>query len=138
MSYVPIVASTAAVAAAAAAARRMRQEEEDMTGYSKDDLDGWEFKIVRAITRKFKDYKAVQQLCDQEAKAGWEMVEKFDDARIRFKRRVEKRSSDRHLDFDPYRTRVGITEAAIGWIVGISVAVTIGIAILAIFIVKNS
>ncbi|MCK4657299.1 MAG: hypothetical protein KAT85_09700 [candidate division Zixibacteria bacterium] len=130
MSYIPIVASTAGVAAA----RRMRQEEEDMTGYSKDDLDGWEFKIVRANTRKFKDYKAVQQLCDEEAKAGWEMVEKFDDTRIRFKRSVDRRSGDRHLEFDPYRTRIGMTEATIGWIVGISVA----IVALAVFIAKNS
>jgi hypothetical protein len=92
---------------------------------------------VRANTRKFKDYEAVQQLCDEEAKAGWEMVEKFDDTRIRFKRSVEKRSGDRHLEVDPYRTRVGMTEAAIGWIVGLSVAVTLGILILAIFIAKN-
>ena len=109
-----------------------------MTGYSKDDLDGWEFKIVRANTRKFKDYKAVQQLCDEEAKAGWEMVEKFDDTRIRFKRNVDKRSSDRHLDADPYRTRIGMTEASIAWIVGGILALALGIAILAIFIVKNS
>ncbi len=137
MSYVPIVASTAAVAAAAAATRRMRQEEEDMTGYSKDDLDGWEFKIVRANTRKFKDYKAVQQICDEEAKAGWEMVEKFDDTRIRFKRSVEKRSGDRHLEVDPYRTRVGMTEVAIGLIVGLSVALTLGI-VLFVILLKNS
>ncbi len=137
MSYVPIVASTAAVAAAAAATRRMRQEEEDMTGYSKDDLDGWEFKIVRANTRKFRDYKAVQQICDEEAKAGWEMVEKFDDARIRFKRNVEKRSGDRHLEVDPYRTRVGMTEVAIGLIVGLSVALTLGI-VLFVILLKNS
>ena len=138
MSYVPIVTSTAGVAAAAAAARRMRQEEEDMTGYSKDDLDGWEFKIVRANTRKFKDYQAVQQLCDEEAKAGWEMVEKFDDTRIRFKRSVDRRSGDRHLEVDPYRTRIGMTEASIAWIVGGVLALTLGIAVLAIFIVKNS
>jgi hypothetical protein len=34
-------------------------------------------------------------------------VEKFDDQRLRFKRRVERRSSDAHLEIDPYRTSTG-------------------------------
>lgn len=108
MSYVPIVTTTAGVAAAAAAAKRMRQEEEDMTGYNANDLDGWEFKIVRANTRKFSSREAVRQLCDEEARAGWEMIEKFDDSRIRFKRKIEHRSRDQHLEIDPYRSEVGI------------------------------
>jgi hypothetical protein len=109
----------AAVAAAAEAARR-RKEEEDMTAYNSDDLDGWEFKIVRASTRKFKTVEAVQKLCQEEARAGWELVEKFDDQRIRFKRRVEKRAGDRHLTIDPYRTHVGSSG------VGVAIAVVIG------------
>jgi hypothetical protein len=112
--------SSAAIAAAAAAAARRRKEEEEMTNYNSDDLDGWEFKIVRANTRKFKTVEAVQKLCQEEARAGWELVEKFDDTRIRFKRRIEKRSGDRHLTFDPYRTHVGSSGAAvaIGVVVG--------------------
>lgn len=119
-------AGAAAAIAVAAAKRkaRHRKEEEIMTKYSSEDLDGWEFKIVRASTRRFKNREQVKQLCDEEAKAGWEMVEKFDDYRIRFKRRVEHRSRDQYLDIDPYRSEIGTTQA------GIVVAVLIAIAIL--------
>jgi hypothetical protein len=106
-------AAGGAAAAAIAAAHRKRvqeEEEERMVSYNSNDLDGWEFKIVRANSRRFRNHAAVKQLCEEEAKAGWEMVEKFDDQRIRFKRRVEKRGDDLHLDIDPYRTLVGISE----------------------------
>jgi len=115
-------AGGAAAAAAAAAAKRarIRQEEENMTAYSPSDLEGWEFKIVPANTRKFKDREADRQLCEEESKAGWEMIEKFDDSRIRFKRKIENRSRDRHLDIDPYRSEVGFSQGALaGVIIGI-------------------
>jgi len=102
-------ASTAASTAAIAAAARKRREEEEMAGYKSDDLNGWEFKIVRSSTGKFRNYEAVNRLCQDEAKAGWEMLEKFDDQRIRFKRRVDRRSMDPHLQTDPYRTSAGLT-----------------------------
>ena len=102
MSYVPI--NAAVIAAAAAKAAKDRAEEEKMTNYRSDDLDKWEFKIVRSGIGKFKKPEAVRALCAQEAKAGWEMLEKFDNSRIRFKRRVEKRSQDQYLEGDAYRT----------------------------------
>lgn len=102
-------AVTGAVVAAKEAARK-RREEEHMTGYNGNDMEGWEFKILRSHTGKFKNYHYVQQVCQEEAKAGWEMLEKFDDNRIRFKRRVDKRRNDMHLDVDPYRTTVGMSE----------------------------
>lgn len=137
MSYVPTGGAAAGAAAAAAAARRMREEEEDMTGYNKDDLDGWEFKIVRANTGKFKTREAVQQLCNEEAKAGWEMVEKFDNQRIRFKRRVEKRAGDRNLTIDAYRTNIGVTEGQIVAIVLGIVAALGGLIALLILLLRN-
>jgi hypothetical protein len=49
-------AGGAAAAAAAAKRRRMlRAEEERMTQYNSQDMDGWEFKIVRATTNKFRN-----------------------------------------------------------------------------------
>lgn len=114
MSGAAGAAAGAAVAAAAAKrAAELRQEEEDMTGYSADDLDGWEFKIVRANTRKFKDPRAVKKICDEEAKAGWEMLEKFDNSRIRFKRKIEHRSRDQYTEIDAYRSETGITQGSI-------------------------
>ena len=97
-----------------------------MTQYSAQDLEGFEFKIVRSITGRFSNYDAVQKLCAEEARAGWEMVEKFDNDRIRFKRRIERRNQDKSLDFDPYRTRVGITELGIAaTIIGIIAAAVV-------------
>ncbi len=121
-----------AVSAAAARAAKLREEEERMTKYNMDDLKGWEFKIVRSNTGKFKKYKFIQQLCQEEARAGWEMVEKFDNNRIRFKRPVEKRQGDRHLDIDPYRTTVGMSEGAM---VTTILAIVIGMAALIFLLV---
>ena len=77
-------ASTAGVAAAAAAAAKASKEEEEMTKYRSDDLDGWEFKIMRSTWGHFGNREKFQKICEEEVAAGWEMVEKFDDHRVRF------------------------------------------------------
>lgn len=100
-----------------------------MTGYSADDLDGWEFKIVRSVTQRFKDRGAVQRLCAEEARNGWELVEKFDNSRIRFKRRIDRRAADENAEIDPYRTQVGISQGAlVATILGIAFAL-VGVAV---------
>jgi hypothetical protein len=134
-----IVAATsgAAAATAAAAAARMRQEEENMTKYSAEDLDGWEFKIMRSAMGQFKNYQRLQQVCQEEARAGWELVEKFDDHRVRFKRRTDRRSGDRGLTTDPYRTNVGIQGGGLAAIiVGVTFVLT-GLGILIAFAVQR-
>ena len=133
------VATSAGASAAAARARRVRmmQEEEDMTRYEKDDLEGWEFKIVRSATRKFKKYQVVQKVCQEESKAGWELVEKFDDSRLRLKRKIENRANDHLLETDPYRTTVGISEGSLGGIsAGVIVAI-VGGGVLGARMLKN-
>jgi len=117
-------------AASAAAARRMREEEEKMTKYNGDDLEGWEFKIVRSNFGSFRNYKRVQEVCKEEEKAGWEMLEKFDNYRIRFKRRVEKRSNDQFLTVDPYRTNVGLSGLRLAGLIIFIVAVLMGVGML--------
>jgi hypothetical protein len=140
MTFVPTTAATTAggTAAAAAAARRrreMQREEEQMTGYSKEDVEGWEFKIVRSATRKFRKREIVRQLCAEEAKAGWEMLEKFDDRRIRFKRRVDQRAGDAHLRTDPYRTQFGIGEDTLGFTIAVAILLGLGVVALIAFLV---
>jgi hypothetical protein len=103
-SMVPIIVAIAA----SQAAKKRNDEEEKMAGYNKEDLDGWEFKIVRSAMGKFNKYQKVQDVCQEEALAGWELVEKFDDSRLRFKRRVDHRSRDSQLKSDPYRTDIGL------------------------------
>ena len=115
--------ATAGAAAAAAAKQRAQEEEEKLTPYNTGDLEGYEFKIIRTNTRKFKDPEFIRRICAEEAQAGWEMIEKFDDYRIRFKRSVKHRSRDPHLEIDPYRTSIGATEGHIALIVvGITLA----------------
>ena len=128
-----IIAATSAassVSIAAAAAAKKRKEEEDMAGYKKNDLDGWEFKFVRAHTNKFRTQEAVRKVCEEETLAGWELVEKFDDQRLRFKRRVERRSSDTLSDIDPYRTTIGFGGGKVtGLVVGVTILL-VGVGLL--------
>jgi hypothetical protein len=101
----------AAGAAAAARARKERDEEEQMTHYKPEDLaEGWEFKILRSATSRFKDPDFLRAALVDEARAGWNMLEKFDNSRVRVRRPVAARSGDASLGFDAYRTWVGITE----------------------------
>jgi len=130
--------SGAAIAAAAAARKKKEQEyheEETLTNYNANDIEGWEFKIVRSNTGGFKNYEFVQQVITEEAQNGWEMLEKFDNNRIRFKRSTSRRSMDPHAKIDPYRTTVGIGEGTLALtIVGVillGIGVVLGVVFLA-------
>lgn len=125
-----VIGNVAGAIAAARKRRREREEEEEMTTYRGNDLDGWEFKIVRSAFGRFGSADAVRKVADEEAKAGWELLEKFDNSRIRFKRRIERRSQDLHLDIDPYRTEVGISELGIALTVIGSILVVIVVVLL--------
>lgn len=72
-------------------------------------LTGWEFKIVRANREIFRDPSVLQRLCEEEGEAGWILLEKLDDRRVRFKRPVALRDliKPERLAIDPYRTLYG-------------------------------
>lgn len=74
-------------------------------------LLGWEFKIVRASRDLFRNPAILQRLCEEEAEAGWVLLEKLDDRRVRFKRPVALRDliKPERLSFDPYRCHYGPT-----------------------------
>ncbi|MCB0346554.1 MAG: hypothetical protein KDD66_15655 [Bdellovibrionales bacterium] len=81
------------------------KEEETMTTYSGDDLKGdWEFKILRSQLGSFGKRERLQVILEEEALAGWKLVEKFDAQRIRLKRPSSAKARDGDLKFDPYRT----------------------------------
>ena len=104
--------ATAAVHAAQQKKKREREEEE-MTRYTDKELtEDFEFKIVRSATGAFKKRETVEQIIAEESMAGWKMVEKFDDNRLRFKRMASAKRNDYNLPpgFDPYRTTYGMTE----------------------------
>ncbi len=126
--------SAGAAAAAAAHQAKLREEEERLTTYTQDDLSGWEFKIVRSVS-KIKGDK-FSQLCEEESKNGWELVEKFDDCRVRFKRSVEHRKQDGYAEIDPYRTQFGMSDAKLVFII-LGVVFTVVGAIVALAITRG-
>jgi hypothetical protein len=107
---VPATSAATTGAVIAAHHRQMMAEEERMTTYTGEELDeDWEFKIVRANSAAFRKPDSLRKLLQEEAVAGWTMVEKFDDSRIRFKRPRSAREQDAYLPqgVDPYRTQYG-------------------------------
>jgi len=114
-----------AIHGAIIAARKRRQEEEEqkMTQYNAEDLNGWEFKIVHSTFGRFRNAEIIRRLMEEEAQNGWEMVEKFDDCRIRFKRRTDKRALHSGGGTDPYRTNYGTSQTILPLIaVGVALA----------------
>jgi len=84
-----------------------------MAQYTPADLSGeWEFKFLRSASNEFKHSDRLRAYLDEEAQAGWVLLEKFDNARLRLKRPVAARANDSGLSFDPYRTSVGMSEGA--------------------------
>ncbi len=127
MTFVPGVSAVTG-AAAAAAAQQVLKEEEEMTPYTREDLaEGWEFKILRSMTNAFGKPERLRQVLEEEARAGWVLVEKFDNARLRLKRPATAKEADGQLDFDPYRTFVGISQGKYVWII---ILVSLGIPLL--------
>ena len=130
----------AVTAAHAARKRRLREEqdrieEEEMTNYTTNDLESnWEFKIVRSERGAFRKAEVFQQLMQEEAIAGWEMVEKLDDRRVRFKRRKQDRRKDATLPqgVDPYRTQFdgGASRTLILVLAGLVTMIALGVGLL--------
>jgi hypothetical protein len=134
------MAALVGVSTAAAQRQTMFAEEENMTPYTRDELDNdWEFKIVRAINPAFRSPDKFRQLLEEEARAGWIMLEKFDDNRVRFKRPRSARTQDASLPagIDPYRTHYGISAyryTALMILVGIALVLVIaGLAMALVF-----
>ena len=127
---VPSISAAPTGALVAAYYQQMMAEEERMTMYTREELEeDWEFKIVRANSAAFGKPEVLQKLLQEEAVAGWTMVEKFDDSRIRFKRPRDAREQDAYLPegVDPYRTQYGASAFFYGVLV-------IGILLLIVFV----
>lgn len=100
-----------------------------MTSYTPEELaSGWEFKIVRSATGGFKRTEFLQHVLAEEKHAGWTLVEKFDNSRVRLKRPASARASDGSAGIDAYRSHVGISDLALGLRIG--VAILVGLALI--------
>jgi hypothetical protein len=108
-------------AAAAAAAKRKRdleqEEEEEVMPFNSDPSEAVEHKIIRSATGAFKHPAKFRAALEEEARAGWELVEKLDDSRVRLRRSIAWRQKDGELAQDPYRIKVGVSEGVLAvWI----------------------
>jgi hypothetical protein len=83
---------------------------------------GWEFKIVRANRDLFRNPAVLQKLCQEEAIAGWILLEKLDDRRVRFKRLIALRNilDANQLTYDPYRCHYGSSFTPLTWLSAIA------------------
>jgi hypothetical protein len=133
------VATSAATTANAAAAetRRQHEEEEELTPYSRDEVDGdWEFKILRSMTGAFARPEQFRRALEDEALSGWVLVEKFDNNRLRLKRKVGVHDDEMNPDIDPYRTTYGTNDARIAILVGLALATGVAGGVLAFFLAR--
>jgi len=93
--------------------QQLQEEEETMTQYTRDELDqDWEFKIIRSNMGAFRKPDVLQQMLKEESEAGWVLVEKFDDTRVRLKRPRAAHARDQLLAIDPYRSYYGMGAAS--------------------------
>jgi hypothetical protein len=133
-----------AAAAGAAAARRLREheEEEELTTFTTDPMGDLEYKILRSATGVFGDPAKFRAALEEEARAGWDLMEKLDDKRVRLRRPISCRAKDGELSQDPYRIQVGMSEGAqavlifLGVITGVFLVIGIVGTIIAL-LVKN-
>lgn len=133
-------AGAAAAIAAAQRRRRLEAEEEAMAQYTAEELaGGWEFKFLRSACGEFKKPERLRDYLDQEAQAGWQLVEKFDSSRLRLKRPVSARAKDGALGFDAYRTSVGTSETKLALMIFGAVILVIGVILgtIALFVRKG-
>mgnify|MGYP003111411106 CR=1 FL=1 len=68
-----------------------------------------EYKIVQSTTPHFAKNANLKAILDEEAQAGWQLAEKFDNYKIRLQRDISHRSGDASRDVDAYRTQVGLS-----------------------------
>jgi len=83
-----------------------------------------EYKIIQAQTPLFSDTARMHEILAQEAKAGWQLLEKEDNYRIKLQRNISHRDNDKNLDFDAYRSTVGVSSVVT---YGVTAVVTIAI-----------
>lgn len=83
-----------------------------------------EYKVVQSQTPLFSDTARMHEILAEEAKAGWQLLEKEDNYKIRLQRNISHRANDKGLGIDAYRTTVGVSSVLT---YGLTALVTIAI-----------
>jgi hypothetical protein len=82
----------------------------------------------------------MRAVLEEEARAGWVLVEKFDDSRLRLKRPQSARAADDSLDFDPYRTQLGMSDGSVALVsvgIGCGVMALLGVIVTVLVLVNR-
>lgn len=83
-----------------------------------------EYKVIQATTPHFAKSQNISAVMSEEEKAGWRLLEKCDNYKLRLQRDISHRANDKNLGIDPYRTQVGINNAII---YGITTVLTLAV-----------
>ena len=67
-----------------------------------------EYKTIHSQTPLFSDTSKMHEILAEEAQAGWRLLEKKSNFSIRLQRDISCRANDANLEFDAYRTSVGV------------------------------
>ena len=68
-----------------------------------------EYKIIQSQTPLFANSAKMHEVLEQESRAGWQLLEKEDNFRLKLQRSISNRENDANLDFDAYRSNVGVS-----------------------------
>jgi hypothetical protein len=93
-----------------------------------------EYKVVQSTTPLFAKLQNIDAIMAEESKAGWQLVEKFDNYKLRLQRDISHRANDKALPFDAYRTQVGVSNVVT---YGLAAALTLG-AVYLIFVIVGA
>lgn len=83
-----------------------------------------EYKILQSQTPLFASTAKMHEAMEQESKAGWTLLEKEDNYRIKLQRNTSNRDNDKNLDFDAYRSTVGVSSVVT---YGMTAVMTLGV-----------
>lgn len=83
-----------------------------------------EYKIIQSQTPLFASTAKMHEVMEQESKAGWRLLEKEDNYRLKLQRDIANRDNDKNLDFDAYRSTVGVSSVVT---YGATALMTIGV-----------
>ncbi|MDP2139922.1 MAG: hypothetical protein Q8L20_03840 [Gammaproteobacteria bacterium] len=93
-----------------------------------------EYKVVQSTTPLFATSKKIEEIMAEESKAGWQLVEKFDNYKMRLQRDISHRANDKNLGFDAYRSQVGVNNIIV---YGITTLLTLAV-VYAIFVLVGA
>jgi hypothetical protein len=86
-----------------------------------------EYKVIQATTPYFAKSQNIATVMSEEEKAGWRLLEKCDNYKLRLQRDISHRAKDKDLGIDPYRTQVGINNAIV---YGVTTVITLTVVYL--------